>query len=287
MKYKNEVIYDENLQDNLKVDCGKCFGFCCIALYFSASEGFPMDKDGGKPCINLQLDFKCAVHKDLRKKGLNGCTAYDCFGAGQKVAQVTYDGQDWRKNPEIATQMFDVFLVMRQLHEMLWYLTEAFRVQYDSNIQEEIKYIISETVNLTKLDADSLLELDIEVHRNKVNALLSKTSELVRNKARNGKKTNLNRKKTMAGRLNLIGADLKKMNLIGEDLRGAFLIAADLRGVDLSGADLICADLRDADLRGANLTNSIFITQIQINGAKGDSSTRLPISLVPPAYWDK
>lgn len=287
MSYKDEGKYDKELYESLRVDCEKCFGFCCVALYFSASEGFPIDKDAGKPCINLQSDFKCAVHKELREKGLKGCTAYECFGAGQKAAQVTYEGCDWRNNPKTAKQMFDVFLVMRQLHEMLWYLTEALKVQYDSGIKEEISYMISETMGITNLDADSLIELDIVSHRNKVNALLSKTSELVRNRARRGQKTTLKRKNTIVGRLNLIGSDLKKVNLKGEDLRGAFLIAADLREVDLSGADLIGADLRDADIRGANLTNSIFITQAQINSAKGDSNTKLPISLNRPTYWDK
>jgi uncharacterized protein YjbI with pentapeptide repeats len=282
MTYKD----DKELHDNLRVDCQKCFGFCCVALYFSASEGFPIDKDAGKPCMNLQSDFGCAVHKNLRQKGLKGCTAYDCFGAGQKVAQVTYGGHDWRKNEKTAKQMFDVFLVMRQLHEMLWYLTEAFRIQYDSLIQEKISCVISEMVRITNLDADSLIELDLVAHRNNVNALLLKTSELVRIKAHRGQKNTLKRKKTIAGRLNFIGSDLRKINLIGADLRGAFLIATDIRGVDLSGADLIGADLRDCDIRGANLTNSIFITQAQINAAKGDTNTRLPISLVRPAYWD-
>jgi uncharacterized protein YjbI with pentapeptide repeats len=86
MTYENRFKYDKELHENLKIDCQKCFGFCCVALYFSASEGFPTDKDAGKPCINLQSDFNCAVHKNLRQKGLKGCTAYDCFGAGQKVA---------------------------------------------------------------------------------------------------------------------------------------------------------------------------------------------------------
>lgn len=287
MKYNNEVEYNKELYKNLKVDCAKCFGFCCVALYFSASEGFPTDKDAGKPCINLQQDFKCAVHKDLRQKGLKGCTAYDCFGAGQKVAEVTYDGRDWRSNSEIASEMFDVFLIMRQLHEMLWYLAEAHRLHYDNTIKEEISNIINETVKLTNLDANSLRRLDLVVHRNKVNSVLSRTSEILRNKARRGKKSTLKRKKMIAGRLDFIGANLKSINLVGEDLRGAFLIAADLKGVDLSGADLIGADLRDADIRGANLSNSLFITQTQINSAKGDSNTKLPISLVHPKYWDK
>jgi uncharacterized protein YjbI with pentapeptide repeats len=287
MAYENRVNCGKELYESLKVDCEKCFGFCCVALYFSASEGFPTDKDAGKPCINLQPDFKCAVHKNLREKGLKGCTAYDCFGAGQKVAQVTYGGQDWRKNPETAKEMFDVFLVMRQLHEMLWYLRDAFRIQHDSSMKDKISNMIDETVKITNLDADSLIKLDLVVHRHKVNALLLKTSEAVRMKALRGKKATLKSKKMIAGRLNFIGTDLRKVNLRGENLSGALLIAADLRGADLSGTDLIGADFRDADLRGADLTNSIFITQVQINAAKGDFNTRLPVSLAPPAYWDK
>ena len=286
MTYKNDASYDTELYKNLKIHCEKCFGFCCVALYFSASEGFPTDKDAGKPCINLQQDFKCAVHKDLRQTGLKGCTAYDCFGAGQKVAQDTYSGCSWKSNPEISKQMFDVFLVMKKLHEMLWYLAEARRLHHDNVIKEEVNCIIRDTLELTNLDANSLLKLDLVSHRSRVNSLLSKTSELIRNKASGGQKNTLKQRKKIAGRLDLIGANLKKINLRGADLRGAFLIASDLSNVDLSGADLIGADLRDADIRGANLSNSLFITQAQINSAKGDLSTKLPISLVHPSHWN-
>jgi uncharacterized protein YjbI with pentapeptide repeats len=287
MTYEDRSKFDEKLYENLRVNCQKCFGFCCVALYFSASEGFPNNKEAGKPCVNLQADFSCAIHKNLRQKGLKGCTAYDCFGAGQKVAQVTYGGNHWREVPESSKEMFDVFLIMRQLHEMLWYLTEALTVKATRSIQDELSYMVGETERITKLNADSIMALDIEAHRDKVNALLQKTSELVRTKACNGKKIPLKRHKTIAGRIDFIGADLSKNNLRGADLRGAFLIAADLRGADLSGADLIGADLRDADLRGANLADSIFITQAQINTAKGDSNTKLPLSLSRPTYWDK
>jgi len=279
--------YNKELYKSLRVDCEKCFGFCCVALYFSASEGFPANKDAGKPCLNLQPDFSCAIHKNLRKKGLKGCTAYDCFGAGQKVAQVTYGGSNWQKKPETAKQMFEVFLIMRQLHEMLWYLTESFTLQIAGSIKEELSNMISETEHITKLNADSIIALDLEAHRDNVNALLLKISELVRTKACNGQKTILKNKKKIAGRLNCIGADLRKVNLRGADLRGAFLIAANLSGTNLSGADLIGVDLRDANIKGANLTESIFITQSQINTAQGDSNTKLPISLTCPTYWEK
>ncbi|MBU3184043.1 pentapeptide repeat-containing protein [Clostridium estertheticum] len=277
----------ETCIDNLRVDCKNCFGLCCVALYFSASEGFPIDKDAGRPCINLQSDFNCSVHKDLRDKGLKGCTAYDCFGAGQKVAQVTYSGRDWRLVPESAKQMFEVFLIMRQLHEMLWYLTEASTLQVAHSEKEKLNSIINETIRLTHLSPDSLIELDVESHRDNVNVLLLKTSELVRAKVCRGQKNPSKHQKTKARGADLIAADLRKTNLRGANLRGACLIAANLREVDLSGADLIGADLRDTDIRGANLTDSIFLTQSQINTAKGDSDTKLPILLTRPTYWLK
>ena len=115
----------EELYKELRGECKDCFGLCCTALYFSKTDGFPQNKDAGKPCLNLENDFKCKVHNNLIKKGLKGCTSYDCFGAGQRIAQVIYKGQDWRSNPEKSQEMFDTFLVMVQVHEMLWYLGEA------------------------------------------------------------------------------------------------------------------------------------------------------------------
>lgn len=270
---------------NLKADCEKCFGLCCVALYFSANEGFPVNKDAGKSCINLQDDFRCSVHKNLMKKGLKGCIAYDCLGAGQKVAQITYGGSDWNKNKESAKEMFEVFIIMRQLHEMLWYLTEARILQTESEIKDKINSKIDEIENLTHASASSIIKLDLVVIRVKVNALLLQTSELVRKKILNGQTISLKNKKTFGVGLDFIGKDLRKKNLRGANLSGAYLIAANLRGVDLSFTDLLGADLRDADLGGANLSKSIYLTQAQINSAKGGINTRLPRSLVRPMSW--
>lgn len=271
---------------NLRADCENCFGLCCVALYFSASEGFPIDKDAGQPCLNLQPDFRCCIHKGLMEQGLKGCVAFDCFGAGQKVSQVSFAGHDWRKVPESARQMFDVFLIMRQIHELLWYLTEALTLQPARPIYGALSTMLDETERLTHLSPDSLMELDVVVHRANVNTLLQKTSELVRAEARRGQKPTSGSRKALARGADLIAADLRKIDLRGANLRGAYLIAADLRGTDLSGADLIGADFRDADLRGADLSESIFLTQAQLNAAKGDMSTRFPSSLTRPMQWD-
>src|SRR6266568_728039 len=110
----------------LKADCANCFGLCCVVPAFSVSSDFAIDKPARIPCPNLQRDFRCGIHTDLRAKGFAGCTVYDCFGAGQQVSQVTFAGHDWRDAPDTARRMFAVFPIMRQLHELLWYLTEAY-----------------------------------------------------------------------------------------------------------------------------------------------------------------
>ncbi|MBB2911432.1 uncharacterized protein YjbI with pentapeptide repeats [Streptosporangium becharense] len=264
-------------RSDLRADCGSCFGLCCVALPFAASADFAIDKDAGRPCPNLQSDFRCGIHRDLRQRGFSGCTVYDCFGAGQKVSQVTFGGQDWRRAPGTAKQMFAVFPVMRQLHELLWYLAEALTLPPARPIHDEIRLALDETERLTRNDPGALLEVDVAAHRQEVNALLLRTSELVRAGAGQ-------RKKDRRG-ADLIGARLRGADLGGADLRGAYLIGADLRGADLRSADLIGADLRGADLSGADLTGSIFLTQPQLNSAKGDAATRLPSSLTRPAHW--
>ena len=51
------------------------------------------------------------------------------------------------------------------------------------------------------------------------------------------------------------------------------------------GSDLIGADFRDANVSGADLTGSIFLTQAQVNAAKGNMQTKLPASLRMPEHW--
>ncbi|MBA2941382.1 pentapeptide repeat-containing protein [Paenibacillus sp. CGMCC 1.16610] len=269
----------------LRADCANCFGLCCVALPFSASVDFAVDKQAGQRCHNLGDHFRCGVHQDLRKIGYRGCTVYDCFGAGQQVAQVTYSGKDWVKAPETARHMFEVFPIMRQLHELLWYLTEALELEQTRWIHEALRSLRDETNRLTSLGAEALLILDIAAHRANVNVLLLQTSELVRASVQRQPKGSRGRQKSYGRGADLIGANLRGADLRGAHLRGAYLIAADLREADLRSADLIGADFRDADLSGADLTGSLFLTQFQINAAKGDSHTKLPKSLDRPPHW--
>lgn len=280
----SKPILNEN-RSNLRSHCESCFGLCCASLPFSASVDFAIDKAAGQPCHNLQADFRCGVHSNLRQLGFRGCTVYECFGAGQKVSHITYSGQDWRQAPALAKQMFEVFPIMRQLHELLWYLNEALTLHPAHSIHAALSVAFDETERLTLLSPDSLLKLDTAAHRAEINVLLLQTSELVRAEAQLRHKVPKGRQKAFTRGADLIGAKLKGSDIRCANLRGAYLIAADLRGADLRSADLIGADFRDADLRGANLTDSIFLTQSQLNAAKGDANTKLPPSLRPPSHW--
>ncbi|MFJ8630505.1 pentapeptide repeat-containing protein [Streptomyces sp. NPDC093568] len=263
---------------DLRGDCANCFGLCCVALPFTASADFALNKDAGTPCRNLQDDHRCGIHARLRQSGFSGCTVYDCFGAGQKVSQVTFAGKGWRGGSrEHARRMFDVFPVVRQLHELLWYLTEALTLPAARPLHAELRGLLAATEELTRGTPEELAALDVAAHRQEVSVLLLKTSELAR--AGTG-----GRKKNRRG-ADLMGARLKGADLRGANLRGAYLIAADLTGADLRGADLIGADLRDTDLTDADLTGAFFLTQPQLNAARGSAGTRLPASVARPAHW--
>ncbi|MBO0803013.1 MAG: pentapeptide repeat-containing protein [Nocardiopsaceae bacterium] len=261
----------------LRADCASCFGLCCVVPAFSASADFAIDKPAGTACPNLGTDFRCGIHDGLRQRGFPGCAAYDCFGAGQQVSQVTFGGQDWRQAPGTARQMFEVFPVMRGLHELLWYLAEALTLRSARTLHTELRRAAGETERLSRQGPGALMKLDLSAHRRYVSDLLLSASELARAGA--------GRRRVDRRGADLIGADLRGADLRGASLRGTYLIGADLRGADLTGADLIGADLRNADLGGADLTGSIFLVQSQLDAAKGDVTTKLPPSLTRPSHW--
>ncbi|WP_406431817.1 pentapeptide repeat-containing protein [Streptomyces sp. NBC_00631] len=259
-------------------DCARCFGLCCVALPFAASAAFAVSKPAGKPCHHLGGDHRCGIHSELRQRGFAGCTVYDCLGAGQKVSQVTFGGRDWRSGSgQDARRMFDAFPVVRQLHELLWYLTEALNLDAARPVHAGVRGALHRTEELSLGTPEELAALDVAAHRQEVDVLLLRTSELARAGVRG-------RKKDRRG-ADLMGARLRGADLRGASLRGAFLIAADLTGADLRDADLIGADLRDADLGDADLTGAFFLTQPQLDAARGNAGTRLPASVARPAHW--
>jgi len=247
-----------------------------VAPAFGRSADFAISKPAGVPCPHLGAGFGCDIHASLRSRGFPGCDVFDCFGAGQQLVQVTFGGASWRTSPELAEPMFAVLPVMRQLHELLWYLAEA--VDRSSGaLRDEAQRLQAETVELTGGAAAELAALDVGAHSARVGELLDRVSSLVRS--------------GVAGRVPdrrrapLTGARLGGAVLRGASLRGAELLGADLRGADLRWADLLGADLRGADLGGADLTDALFVTQPKLVSARGDATTLLPSWASRPRHW--
>ncbi|WP_053220064.1 pentapeptide repeat-containing protein [Virgibacillus senegalensis] len=275
----------KNIRKGLTADCSKCFGLCCTALNMVASSDFPINKPAGTPCLNLQSDYSCQIHSQLRENGFKGCTVFDCLGAGQIVSQVTFNGQSWRDNPETAEKMFQILPIMEQIHEMIAYAAEAISYDIPNKLSDRLSQRLKELLDLTQLGADELLSLDLMMYRFSLDELLKVASDSIRE---NIIEKEIGAKKVKDfdhARADWMGKKLKDKDLSATDLRGAYLIAADMRNANLRAVNFIGADLRDADLSGADLSTSMFLTQMQINSAKGDVETKLPAHIQRPLHW--
>jgi hypothetical protein len=175
--------------------------------------------------------------------------------------------------------MFSAFAVMRQLHELLWYLTAALAMPTSSALHQQVRSSREAIEQLTALDVDSLATLDVDAHRNEANTVLVAVSAHVR--------AGVGPAAPDRRGADLIGASLPGADLTGANLRGALLIGADLTAADLTRADLTGADVRDTDFSRANLADTLFLTQAQLEAAEGDVSTRLPVTLNRPRHWQR
>lgn len=263
---------------DLRADCSRCAALCCVATTLVRSTDFAIDKPAGVRCPKLADDFGCSIHDRLRSSGFPGCAAYDCFGAGQRVVQVVFGGRrDWRESPDVASMMFAAFDVMRALHELLWLLEEAVRLDVGQALVGRLRTVIEATEDLAGRDAGALAATDVEAHRAQVNTLLRAASTAAR--------AGLPQDRTDLAGADLVGADLRGRDLVGASLRGAVLVGADLRGARLDRADLTGADLRGTDVRGTDLSTALFLAQGQVAAARGDRGTKLPEWLEPPTHW--
>ena len=260
---------------DLRADCARCFALCCVGPAFTKSSDFAIDKPAGTPCPNLGTDHRCTIHDRLREEGFAGCTAYDCFGAGQRLAQETFGGRDWREYDEVAAPMLAALPVVRGLHEVLWYLLEAVQRPEAASLRADLEAVAADTERTASAGSDVIGSVDLDRLRGRAAPLLREASRLVR-----------------AGHpgpdhsdADLSGADLARADLAGASLRGALLLGADLRDADLTRADLLGADLRGAHLEGARLADALYLTRTQVGGALGDRRTTIPGDLERPPHW--
>src|SRR4051794_12397582 len=287
----------------LQADCSRCLALCCVGPGFSASADFAVDKPAGQPCVHLRPDTRCGIHDELRPRGFPGCVAYDCFGAGQHVVQVTFAGRGREAG------MYAALPVVRGLHELRWYLEEALAHEVAAPVHAAARAARDVIARLDDAGPEDLLAVDLDGHRRAVDPLLRRASALVRAGFRGARQSRRAPRGDPAPPdpigAALRGAPLSRGGprgapligggpraahprgaaLLGARLRGALLIGADLRAADLRGADLLGADLRGADLRGADLTDALFLTRTQVQAAVGDDGTRIPARLPRPTHW--
>ena len=271
----------------LRAECADCVGLCCVALAFAKSADFGFDKEAGEECVNLDDGYRCRIHPQLRESGFKGCTVFDCFGAGQHVTQHTFGGASWRDDAGARAGMFAVFPVVRQLHELLWYLEEALRMPAAAGLHPALRAARDDVEAAADAPAEAIRLLDVDDLRAPAAELLREAARLTREAGEAADRTaplRVKRSRLRPG-ADLLGADLRGADLRGAELRGALLIAADLRDARLARAELIGADLRDALLHGADLAEAVYLTQAQVNAATGDARTRLPRTVERPSHW--
>lgn len=263
---------------DLGADCASCFGLCCVALAFDRSADFGYRKQAGEPCVHLAADDSCRIHPQLAGRGFRGCTVFDCFGAGQLVSR-SAGGRSWRADAATRTAMFGAFPVVRRLHELLWYLDQAITLMEPIADPARWAAEFDRVRELSRRPAEDLGGLDAGAQFDAARPLLIEASEAARAGVRR-----------RAGRVPGPASDLTAARLAGADLRGVTLrgstaIAADLTGAQLRRCDVLGVDLRGADLSGADLDGAIYLTQMQVSGARGDAATVLPAGFARPPHW--
>ena len=164
------------------------------------------------------------------------------------------------------------------MNVLLRLLTEA-RGLAHGPLTQDVDVLLVELQQLVASPADQVASADIVSLRGQVGPLLGEVSESHRRPTP--------RSRRFQPRAQLMGSNLRKARLDRHCLRSALLIAADLRGATFDRTDLLGADLRDADLSGADLRGAIFLTQQQVDAARGSESTRLPAGLHVPSHWNR
>lgn len=277
------TIFESNIDlsifDPFKIDCNKCSGLCCVALYFTRTDGFPKDKEAGVACKNLQSDYKCKIHSKLSQQGLKGCIAYDCFGAGQHVTRYIKSLPDWliisKKEADV---IFNSYLVVLKIHQALWYLSQCLILCLPQSEKEQAKLLVDAGTALIEHPLEALSEFKIKFFCEKSNDYLKYICSLYQ-------KTPLSNSNNMQIN-NYMGKNMKRKNLVGKDFSMSLLIAANLEQANLDGANFLGADMRDTNIQNTDLSQCLFLTQIQINAARGNNRTILPPFLHKPEAWN-
>jgi hypothetical protein len=114
------------LPAELRADCTRCMGLCCVVPAFYSFQGFGFDKPAHTPCRNLTPGNRCTIHSDLVGHGFPGCADFDCYGAGQRVSQDLFAGVSWRTSgPLVTERIFSAYSACVSIHRLMGVLVMA------------------------------------------------------------------------------------------------------------------------------------------------------------------
>jgi hypothetical protein len=119
-------VTDLKLPPELRADCSRCAGLCCVVHAFYSDQGFAFDKPAHSACRHLTRENRCGIHAGLAARGFPGCVAFDCCGAGQRVMQEICSGTSWRTSDESAVrELFSAYVSSLALHRLMAMLVLA------------------------------------------------------------------------------------------------------------------------------------------------------------------
>ncbi len=154
----------------LRTDCSQCAALCCLALAFDKGRDFAFDKNPGEPCRNLS-GHNCAIHDDLTERGMKGCVAYDCLGAGNRVVQEVFDGRSWQTEPRLTRVMIEAFAAMREVHKRIDLLRAAGAFDLDPRDDQTRRSLLAQLETrhwggpeLNDFEVGLALEVDLFAH---------------------------------------------------------------------------------------------------------------------------
>ena len=158
---------------DLVPDCGSCAALCCVATSFEASEDFAFDKPAGVACRHLTRESRCEIHATLVERGLRGCAAYDCYGAGQRATRAFAGAR------EAELERDDAFLRLRVVHELLWLLTEALALcpPVHAEVRAQLALEIEGLDSIASGPVAALLEVDLDARGREARAALRRVGD--------------------------------------------------------------------------------------------------------------
>lgn len=153
---------------DLVADCTRCAALCCVWSAFDASDDFAFSKPAGVACHHLRRDHRCAIHDQLAGRGLRGCAAYDCHGAGPRATRL------FAASRLTDRQRHEAFLVLRDAHELLWLLAGAAALCPASQpeLAADLAHAFEGLDALAGGPAAAILEADLGPHRAATRRLL-------------------------------------------------------------------------------------------------------------------